>query len=144
MLFDARVLALSRIVLRNASTVFDEETMKPYMLLAAFGACALDAAAQQAVPSRSDDPDAAVPAVVYRSAFKGYVAYREEALRSWREVNDEAGRVGGHAGVLSEAQDTRDNRDKPSASQPSAKRPEHGKQQRSKQRVQPGHDYKTH
>jgi hypothetical protein len=74
--------------------------MKPYRLIAAFGAVTLHAAAQQATPSRPDDPSAVVPGVVYESPFKGYVRYREEPSRPWREVNEEVARAGGHAGIL--------------------------------------------
>lgn len=45
-------------------------------------------------------PDAAVPAVKYESAFAGYTPYRDEKLAPWRDVNDEAARVGGHIGIL--------------------------------------------
>lgn len=36
----------------------------------------------------------------YESAFADYRPYREEPAASWRQVNDEVARVGGHAGVL--------------------------------------------
>jgi hypothetical protein len=45
-------------------------------------------------------PGAAVPAVNYESAFAGYTPYRDEKLVSWRDVNDEAARVGGHIGIF--------------------------------------------
>ena len=35
---------------------------------------------------------------VYDSAFGDYRPWKEEAPRRWREANDEAGRLGGHAG----------------------------------------------
>ncbi len=43
---------------------------------------------------------AAVPAVKYESAFTGYAPFRDEKLAPWREVNDEAARVGGHLGIF--------------------------------------------
>jgi hypothetical protein len=46
------------------------------------------------------DPKAAAPAVQYDSAFAGYMPYRDEKLATWREVNDEAARVGGHIGIF--------------------------------------------
>lgn len=46
------------------------------------------------------DSATAVPAVKYESAFTGYVPFRDEKLASWREVNDEAARVGGHLGIF--------------------------------------------
>jgi hypothetical protein len=72
------------------------------LLIAVFGVLAVDAAAQQppATAVRAADPAAQVPPASYRSAFEGYVPYREQPLASWREVNDEVGRVGGHVGVF--------------------------------------------
>jgi len=48
-------------------------------------------------------PEARVPAVTYRSAFEGYRPYRDQEVAPWREVNDEVARIGGHLGVLKEA-----------------------------------------
>jgi len=52
--------------------------------------------------SRPTPDDAAAPVAPseYESAFKGYQPYRDEPLAPWREVNDTAGQVGGHVGVL--------------------------------------------
>jgi len=38
--------------------------------------------------------------IAYESAYAGYVPYREEALASWRELNDDVGRVAGHKGIF--------------------------------------------
>ena len=46
------------------------------------------------------NPSAAVPAIKYESAFTGYLPFRDEKLAPWREVNDEAARVGGHLGIF--------------------------------------------
>ncbi|MGH6625430.1 MAG: hypothetical protein ACRECD_02615 [Burkholderiaceae bacterium] len=40
-------------------------------------------------------PDAAVPAAQYRSSFSGYRPLRDEPLGSWKETNDQVGRIGG-------------------------------------------------
>ena len=48
-------------------------------------------------------PQAKVPAVTYQSAFQDYRSYREQELASWREVNEEVARVGGHVGVMKNA-----------------------------------------
>ena len=56
--------------------------------------------------SRPSDPvqrDARVLEMKYESAFRTYNPYREEDLGSWREVNDEVGRVGGHVGMFRSA-----------------------------------------
>lgn len=36
----------------------------------------------------------------YQSAFIGYQPFLDEKLIPWREVNDEAARVGGHLGIF--------------------------------------------
>ena len=77
--------------------------MKSHMLCPALSAVALSAAAQEAKPTRPDDPSAVVPSVVYESAFQGYTKYREETLRPWRELNDEAARAGGHARIVGDS-----------------------------------------
>ena len=59
-------------------------------------------AAAQPAADRHDpaDPAAPAPAFQYESAFKGSRSYRETPLAPWREVNDEAARVGGHLGIF--------------------------------------------
>ena len=50
-------------------------------------------------------PEVPVPPVTYRSAFEDYRPYREEEVLSWRAVNEEVARVGGHIGVLKAGQE---------------------------------------
>lgn len=65
-------------------------------------AAAFAAGASAQGPARPDpsDPKAAVPARPYESAFKGYRRYIDPDIASWRGVNDEVGRLKGHAGHL--------------------------------------------
>ena len=59
------------------------------------------ATAQQRTSGLSPtNPSAAIPAVNYQSAFAGYMPFRDEKLAPWRDVNDEAARVGGHLGIF--------------------------------------------
>ncbi len=58
------------------------------------------ALAQQVAFPAPSDPAAPVPAARYESAFSGYVSYKEQDIASWRGINDEAARIGGHIGVL--------------------------------------------
>ena len=75
--------------------------MNPYIVLAALVALAPHALAQQRpIAPHPGDPAAKVPAVKYESAFTGYAPFREEKLAPWREVNDEVGKVRGHAGIF--------------------------------------------
>jgi hypothetical protein len=80
-----------------------EKEMKTAMLLllaAAAGGAAL-AQSGGAVDPRA--PEVRVPAATYESAFRDYRPYREQELASWREVNEEVARVGGHIGVMKNA-----------------------------------------
>lgn len=78
--------------------------MKRAMLLL-LSACAGGGAFAQS-EGRKDPakPDTPVPAATYRSVFEDYRPYREQDVASWREVNDQVARVGGHAGVLKAGQ----------------------------------------
>ena len=56
------------------------------------------AATQAVAASEQSKPQ---PLPVYRSPLKEYRPYRvDEPLRSWKDANDEAGRLGGHLGQL--------------------------------------------
>ena len=94
--------------------------MKRFIVIAAIAALAPHAAAQQQARPQAADPAAPAPATTYESVFSGYRGYRDEPLATWREVNDEVARAGGHIGIMrgagSKAQD-------PGGSAPG---PEHG------------------
>lgn len=83
---------------------------KAVFFIVAATAAAL-AAAQQSRPDPRD-PKAAVPAVEYRSALETYRRYSEPEVSGWREMNEEARRIGGHAGIV---------REQPQAAKPEAK-----------------------
>ena len=62
-------------------------------------------AAGAAVAQGESKPDAAAPKsaaqpLKYESAFEGFRPFQEQEVASWRGVNEEVARVGGHAGVL--------------------------------------------
>lgn len=66
-------------------------------------ACAalwLTSAAAQQDNKHPASPAAVEPSPEYASAFDGYRPFRDEKLLPWREVNDEAARVGGHIGIF--------------------------------------------
>jgi hypothetical protein len=73
--------------------------MLKHTCVAAAVALAAGAAHAQSRP-KPDDPRSAAPPPARASAFEGYRPYRDEPPGSWREVNDEVGRVGGHSGVV--------------------------------------------
>lgn len=52
----------------------------------------------------AQNASAAVPAVVYRSAFENYRAFSKEKVRPWRETNDAVERIGGWRTYLRESQ----------------------------------------
>jgi hypothetical protein len=58
------------------------------------------ALAQQATRAHPADPQAETPVPRHQSAFENYRPLREEKLRSWRDVNDEVARAGGHIGIF--------------------------------------------
>ena len=73
-------------------------------VLMAYGAYALFSlpAAAQSHAALADPTQAGarVPGARYESAFQNYAPYREQPLETWRAVNDEVGRVGGHVGMF--------------------------------------------
>lgn len=95
--------------------------MKPYIALAAFGVLATNAVAQRPDTGDAADPRARVPATQYESAFKSYVPYREQELRTWRELNDDVARAGGHVGIFGGAGHAAHS--KPGASKPAPGQP---------------------
>ena len=75
--------------------------MTRFVAVVLLSALAAPAAGQQK-SARPDamDPAAPVPPVKYVSPFAGYAPYREQDVASWRDVNDEVARAGGHAGIF--------------------------------------------
>jgi hypothetical protein len=51
-------------------------------------------------------PEAAAPPLKYESAFEGFRPFQEQEVVSWRKVNQEVARMGGHAGVLKSGQES--------------------------------------
>jgi len=56
--------------------------------------------APKETPAGPMDAGARVAPVDYRSSFADYQRYTEAEAASWRELNDEVGRLGGHPGAL--------------------------------------------
>ena len=56
------------------------------------------AVAQQAARQDPADTKAPVPSYRYESAFKDYRPYGDPQVARWRELNEEASRLGGHMG----------------------------------------------
>ena len=73
---------------------------KSTVLCIALVAAALPACAQQKARPGPADAAASVAAAGYDSAFSDYVKDSEVAPAQWKEVNDEVGRIGGHAGYM--------------------------------------------
>jgi hypothetical protein len=70
------------------------------LLLAGFASMA---AAQEGARRDPSKWTASEPRFEYRSAFSDYRSFSEEKLAPWRDVNDEVGRIGGHAGATGHA-----------------------------------------
>lgn len=64
--------------------------------------CAIGFAPWTAAAQRlaATDPAAAAPAPEYRSAFSTYKPFQEQNLESWRALNDEVAKAGGHVGIF--------------------------------------------
>lgn len=72
-----------------------------YFIVLAVTAAAMPAVlAQQAGRPVSSDPEAIVPPARYEQVFRDYVPYSEQKIAAWRDINDEAARIGGHVGSL--------------------------------------------
>ena len=68
-------------------------------MLFALAAATAGSAAAQARPDPADARAKAPPAE-YRSPFEAYRPYTEPELASWRAVNEEVRRAGGHIGLM--------------------------------------------
>ncbi|MBY0271194.1 MAG: hypothetical protein K2X06_15100 [Burkholderiales bacterium] len=58
------------------------------------------ALAQQPARANPADPRAETPPPRHQSAFDGYRPLRDEKIQSWRDINDEVARTGGHIGIF--------------------------------------------
>jgi hypothetical protein len=73
--------------------------MKKLLLYGLSAVAAGCAAPERAGPDPSN-PAAPAPSAGYGSAFESYSGYKEQGPADWRQLNDEAARTGGHAGIF--------------------------------------------
>lgn len=85
-----------------------------------------EAPAELAAPPLTSPAARAASLPFYESAFESYRPYRESPVGRWRERNDEAGRVGGHGGVLKAGATPAATESKPRIPSPVGT-PEHGR-----------------
>lgn len=83
----------------------------------------LASAQEQAKPARPAplDAKAAVPPVVYRSAFEGYRPLADQAVTPWKAANDTVKEIGGWQAYAREAQGGGSDKDPKPAVPPSTK-----------------------
>ena len=74
--------------------------MTNHTLIVALAIAVLDHAAYAQGRAKPDDPAALAAPLEHISSFQGYQPFRDELLAPWREVNETAHRIGGHAEVL--------------------------------------------
>ena len=74
-------------------------------VLSVLAAAAVSLAAAQEPRPDPGDPKTKVPAAEHRSAFESYRRYSEPDVAGWREMNEEARRIGGHVGIVREQRD---------------------------------------
>jgi hypothetical protein len=91
----------------------------------ACAALAATAVAQQTPPraARASAQDAA-PSSVYRSAWSGYRPFADEKVISWKDANDEVGRIGGWRTYLRESQGSTQAPAKTDAKEPASVEPD--------------------
>ncbi|WP_194724757.1 hypothetical protein [Noviherbaspirillum malthae] len=81
---------------------------RQWLAVAAWGLLPIAALAQQEQAKYNPaDASAPVNAVPYESAFKGFRSNGDEQAspdKIWRSVNDEMGKLGGHAGHMNSGQ----------------------------------------
>lgn len=111
----------------------------PALLVAAASAVAAAApqgARAQAPADRPDPLEARAPVapLQYRSAFGGYRRFADEPLRSWREVNETVGRIGGWKVYAREASEPGRGGDDPAEGQGHPAAPGHAHGERQQQR----------
>ena len=86
-----------------------------FALAASFAGSAIGQAAARPDPA---DPKAAATVRPYESAFRDYRPYVDPDIARWRDVNDEVGKLKGHAGHVPQQPGT--------AAKPGAKPPAQG------------------
>jgi hypothetical protein len=67
-------------------------------------AIAASAAAVAAAQTQAPAPTAPTPTVTYRSTFDGYQPFNDQQVGSWKDANDNVGRIGGWRAYAKEAQ----------------------------------------
>lgn len=82
-------------------------SLKQWLAIAGMGTLSIAAMAQEK-QAQQDPSDANAPAAAigYASAFEGYRSSADEADmpdKNWRALNDEVGRLGGHAGHMKDS-----------------------------------------
>jgi hypothetical protein len=99
-------------VLAHAPSIDFEENMSfaHWLTVAAMAALPFAVGARQKQP-QADPTDATAPVSVsaYESAFKNYRSASDEQQspdKTWRAANDEAGKLGGHAGQMKDDSNT--------------------------------------
>jgi hypothetical protein len=75
------------------------------ILFALAGAAEMSSPSPVPQPAKADPLDASVPVPLsgHESAFRRYRPNRDEALRSWKDANDEVARIGGWRAYAREA-----------------------------------------
>ncbi len=78
--------------------------------------------AQEVAPKMAADPPSSqvpAPPIVYQSTFTQYQPWTDEPVQSWREANDQVGRIGGWRAYAKEIQAGEPAKGKPPVQPPS-------------------------
>ena len=115
-------------------------SIAPWMVIAALAILPLAVSAQNQ-PKAADPAEPGAP-LLYESAFASYQTSSESVQspdKNWRAINDEMGRLGGHAGHTKEAAAAREKLFSPNAPTP-PKAP--GDEMPKSEPMPPGHSMK--
>lgn len=103
----------------NPSTLF--RSLLPWLSLLAAGAAL-------AAPAKKNQAHPLPTKLQYTSALATYRGYTDQVVQSWREANDQVGRIGGWRAYAKEAATGQSAPDTPPAANPHAGHHEGGKQ----------------
>jgi hypothetical protein len=103
----------------NPSTLF--RSLLPWLSLLAAGAAL-------AAPAEKNQAHPLPTKLQYTSALATYRGYTDQVVQSWREANDQVGRIGGWRAYAKEAATGQSAPDTPPAANPHAGHHEGGKQ----------------
>lgn len=94
--------------IRGDGSKSPHENHRENMMRTAFVCVALAATGMAWAADRNPTQRPAEAPSTYRSAFEGYSPFRDQAIRPWRELNEEVQRIGGWKAYAKESAQARE------------------------------------